>query len=313
MYKKLIALATLSLSMSSLMAQEDLLSLVEDPNAGKNETVFATFKTTKIGNSQSIETVKKGSLDFRVSHRFSDMGTASSIHNLGGIDKVEDIRITFDYGITNNLTVGFSRNKVNELLEVYGKWRFMEQTTNNKVPVTMAVYTEAGYTPQLTSTLYAGVDPTAVAKYTSTDQTLQRFSYFYQLMIARKFNNWLSLQVMPSYNYRNFVRADVNPKNNAVETNGLLSCGFGGRIKFTKRIALIADYFYTFSDYRANNDIYHNPLSVGMEWETGGHVFHMNFTNNGALSENNFLPTTSGNWAKGEFKFGFNISRVFTF
>ncbi len=307
MLKKIIAIAALSFVISPLVAQEDLLSLVEDPNAGKNETVFATFKTTKIVNSQSIETVKKGALDFRVSHRFGDIGTGGSAHTLYGLDKVPDVRITFDYGVTNNWTVGFSRNVYRELLEGYTKLRFLEQTTNNKIPVSMALYANMGYTPIVKDNFYAGVDP-GVAQ-----NAVQRLSYFSQLLIARKFNNWLSLQIMPSYHHRNFVRADVNPNNKAEESNGIFSCGIGGRIRFTKRIALIADYFYTVSDFRTNNNGYYNPLAVGIEWETGGHVFHMNFTNNSSISENNFIPNTTSSWAKGEFKFGFNISRVFTF
>jgi hypothetical protein len=80
-------------------------------------------------------------------------------------------------------------------------------------------------------------------------------------------------------------------------------------------MALIVDYFHNFSEYRTNNKStpFYNPLAIGLEMETGGHVFHMNFTNNGGISENNFIPNTTSSWLKGEFKFGFNISRVFHF
>ncbi|MCD6069130.1 MAG: hypothetical protein K0S33_3956 [Bacteroidetes bacterium] len=309
MIKKLTLSALLVTVSTGIFAQEDLLSLVNEPEKPKNEKVFATFKTTKIVNAQSIETVKKNTLDFRITHRFSDIAVGGSGHTLWGFDNSTDIRYSFDYGITDQLMVGFARSKYRELLEGYAKWRFLEQTTNNKIPLTIAAYTSMGFTPILQGDLYAGTDKSVEKK------DVHRFSYFSQLILARKFNSWFSLQLMPSYHHRNFVRADVNADNGAEETNGIVSLGIGGRLRFTKRMAFIVDYFYNISKYREGNTLnpYYNPLAVGLEIETGGHVFHLNFTNNGAISENNFIPYTQSNWLDGQFKFGFNISRVFNF
>ncbi|MDP2386354.1 MAG: DUF5777 family beta-barrel protein [Bacteroidota bacterium] len=311
MIKKITLSVLLSVSSCAIFGQDDdLLKLVEEPATEvKNEKVYATFKTTKIVNAQSIETVKKRTLDFRITHRFSDMAVGGSGHTLWGFDISEDIRYSFDYGITDNITIGFARSKQRELLEGYGKWRFLEQTKNNKIPITLCLYENMGFTPMVQSSLYAGTDKSVVKK------EAHRFSYFSQLIIARKFNDWFSFQVMPSYHHRNFVRDDVNTENGAHETNGIVSVGVGGRIRFTKRMAFIVDYFHNFSKYRTNNKAnpFYNPLAVGLEIETGGHVFHLNFTNNGSISENNFIPNTQSNWLDGQFKFGFNISRVFSF
>lgn len=310
MFKKILLSGVLSFAGISLFAQDDLLSLVSDSVPHKREKVYATFKTTKIINAQSVETVKKNTLDFRVTHRFSDIGVGGSAHTLYGFDNSTDIRISFDYGITDNWTVGFSRNKYRELLEGYTKWRFLEQEKGGGIPVSMALYSNMGYTPMAKEAFYDGVDKATIQK------EIHRFSYFNQLIIARKFNNMFSLQLMPSYHWRNFVRADVNANNGKAEdTNGLFSMGIGGRLRFTKRMALLVDYFYTVSPYRTNNKVspFYNPLAIGLEIETGGHVFHLNFTNNGAISENSFIPYTNSNWLDGQFKFGFNISRVFTF
>jgi hypothetical protein len=111
---------------------------------------------------------------------------------------------------------------------------------------------------------------------------------------------------MPTFLHRNLI---VNPK----DKNDLLSLGIGGRYKFTKRFALLVDYFYTFSDLRQEGNVYSDPLGVGIEIETGGHVFHVFFTNNAGIVENNFIPNTTSSWTKGEFKLGFIISRVFSF
>jgi hypothetical protein len=296
---------------SAFSQDDDLFKLVEDSSTLKKperEKVYATFKTSKIVNAQSIETVKAKTMDFRITHRFSDIAVGGSGHSLWGFDESTDIRYSFDFGITDNITLGVARSKVRELIEGYGKWRFLEQTRDFKIPVSLCLYTNMGFTPMTEATLYAGTDPSVEKK------TAHRFSYFSQLIIASKIAPWLSLELLPSYHHRNFVRADVNTSNgNAEETNGIISIGFGGRLRLTKRVAIIADYFYNISKFRQNNTLvpYYNPLAVGIEIETGGHVFHINFSNNAGISENNFIPSTQSNWLDGQFKYGFNISRVF--
>ena len=289
-------------------AQDDLLSMISDSTNPANEKVFATFKTTKIINAQSTETVKAKTLDFRITHRFGNSGTASNggAHTLWGWDNSTDIRFSFDYGITDKLQIGFARNKMYELLDGSIKWRFLEQTKGNKMPVSAVLYSDAGLTPEDKALLYSGTSGV-------TEKFAHRFIYTSQLVIARKFNSWLSLELIPGFTHRNFVKKNINPDNNAVEENDIISCGFGGRIRLTKRFALMADYFYIVSKYRTGNSAvpYFNPLAIGVEIETGGHVFHINFTNAPGINENNFLPNTTDSWLKGGYKFGFNISRVF--
>jgi hypothetical protein len=271
----------------TVIAQDDLLD-----EAPKDEKIIATFKTTRIVNAHSIETVKKKSLDFRITHHFGDIGGDNGGgHSLYGLDNAADIRFGFEYGVTDRFTIGFGRSKIGELLDGYLKFRLLEQTTK-RVPLSITLFTNTGFTPaKNVNKIY--------------DQVANRFSYTFQALIARKFSRKLSLQVMPTLLHRNLVF-------NTKDQNDLFSVGLGGRFKITKRFAVLADYFYTFSDFR-NNDIYSAPLGVGIEIETGGHVFHIFCTNNGGIVENNFLPNTTSSWQKGEFKLGFNISRVFTF
>ena len=289
-------------------AQDDLLSLVADSSKPGNEKVIATFKTSKIISAQSTETVKAKTLDFRITHRFGNAGTESNggVHTLWGWDNSNDIRFSFDYGITDKIAIGVARNKMNELLDGSIKWRFLEQTKNNKVPFSAVVYSDMGITPEKEEQLYLGT-------VNVTRKFAHRISYTNQLVIARKFNSWLSFEVLPSYTHRNFVKNYINPDNNAVDENDIFSIGVGGRIKLTKRFAIMADYFYIISDYRKNNSSipYYNPLAIGCEIETGGHVFHINFTNASGINENNFISNTTDTWTKGGYKFGFNISRVF--
>lgn len=302
----------LMLTMSSF-AQDDLLDLVkEDPKDEPSKKVYATFKTTKIVSAQTIETVKKRNMDFRVTHRFGNIynsGTPNALndaaHQYFGLDNSTDIRISFDYGITDKLTIGIGRSKFREMYDGLVKWRFLTQSEDNKVPVSVCFYGDLGYTSMTTDNLYAG---------TIRPETKEahRIQYCSQLLIARKFNSWFSLQLMPTYTHRNFIKQQVNISNGKEDMNGLFSLGLGGRVKLSKRFAVVADYFYNFSEFQQNNPAgYYNPLGVGIEIETGGHVFHVNYTNGAAILESSLLTNTQDTWTKGQIKLGFNISRWF--
>ncbi len=304
-----VAFVTLSFG---IFAQDDMLGLLDSIGGKKtHEKVMATFKGSKIINAQSTETVKANTYDFSITHRFGNMGTASNGggHTLYGLDGVTDVRFGFDFGITNDLTIGIGRSKQRELVDGFVKYRMLTQTLDNHIPISLAIYADMGYTPQLANQFYSGM----AADSTFKQNDIHRFSYTTQLLIARKFGWRFSMQLIPTYQHRNFILATINSDNGKVETNDLMSMGIGFRFKFTKRFAFIADYFYTFSDYRKNNPVnpFYNPLAVGFEVETGGHVFHLNFTNASGIVENNFIPYTTDNWLKGGYKFGFNVSRVF--
>lgn len=294
------------------IGQEDLLGMVDDGKPVKPQKVFATFKAYRLGNALTTETVKKNHLDFRISHRFGNIYDDTKPNAINetfqtylGFDNASDIRNSFDYGLTDNITVGIGRSRLNKLVDGSIKWRFLQQTTNFSIPVSMALFADVGYTHARTSEVYEGV-----VKDFKTNE-LHRVNYFTQLIIASKINDWISLELLPAYVYRNFIKADVNPGNKAANENGFISIGFGGRIKLNKRCSFIGDYYYNTSKFYANNPNYKNPLSLGFEIETGGHVFSLFFTNASGLIDNNFIPFTRDSWGKGQVKFGFSISRVF--
>ena len=310
--KRIIALCSLLLFAVHLFAQEDMLKLldsVEVPGKKyKSERTIATFKGSKIINAQTTETVKKGTMDFTVIHNFGNIGAESNggVHTLYGLDNIADVRIGFDFGITDDLTIGVGRSKQKELIDGLIKYRIVNQTTNNHFPFSLAAYGDMSYCPQPASVFYAGGQP-------DKQNDIHRFSYVGQLIIARKFNWRFSAELLPTFQHRNYVVANVNPENKAEETNDLFAIGAGLRLKLTQRFAIIADYYYLFSDYRHKNSVtsYYNPLGIGFEIDTGGHIFHITFTNTSGIIENNYLPNTTDSWLKGGFKLGFNISRVF--
>jgi hypothetical protein len=298
--------------------QDDLLSLVEAEQDSRPRKVYATFKTVKIGNAQTIETVKKHHLDFRISHRFGNLydktiGASSSarlnntFQTFFGFDDIREVRFSLDYGITDDITVAVGRNQFNRLLDGSLKYRFLHQNADFSVPVSVALFVCTGYTHDRPEGFYGAYY--SVKPYATRDE--HRFNYFTQLIIASKLNDHVSLELLPGYLHRNFILERINTDNDAADQNGVFSLGFGGRIKLTKRVSFIGDYFYNFGDFYAGNPEVFNPLALGFELETGGHVFSMFLTNAPALIENNFLVNTTDSWAKGQVKFGFTISRTF--
>lgn len=294
---------------NGIAQDDDLLSLLEQNTPKETEKVFATFKGRKMINLRTVETVKKNELEFMISHRFGDLGSGNDVlHTYFGMDNASDIQLSFTYGILDNLNVGIARSRMNELVEGNLKFIALQQTKNNKIPVTVGLYTSMGYDPRKAQSFYGGLE-------VNKRNDLHRLSYYSNILIARKFTSWFSLQVGGGYHHRNFVPGFVNKENKAEEQNGFAHANILGRIKFTKRFGIIADYTYIFSQYRTGNKAnpYYNPLGIGLELETGGHVFQLNLSNARAISEINYLPNTNDAWSKGQYKICFNITRTFGF
>ncbi len=282
-----------SLFFSSIaFAQDDLLSMIDSIPAKPIRSLPA-FKTTRIVNGHSVETVKAHHLDFRVTHHFGDAGVKGNGHTIFGLDNASDIRIAFEYGVTERLTVAAGRSKIGEMVDAYLKYRLLYQTEDNKVPISLTLFANAAV---------SAVDD--INGPLSRDFN-NRLSYTYEALIARRFNSRLSWQLMPVFLHRNFV---ADPR----DENDLFALGTGARLKLTKHFALLADYYLIFSGYRSERqELYFPPLGIGIEIETGGHVFHLHFTNNPGIIENSYLANSTDSWTKGQFKFGFNISRTF--
>ena len=282
-------------------SQDDLMSMLEEENpTPPNTKVIATFKGAKIINAHTTELVKAKTLDFRITHRFGNISGASGggFHTLYGFDQSEDIRISFDYGLNEFIQLGIARSKRMENLDGNLKAKILHQREDNSIPVSMVWFSNFAFTPQ------RDLDD----KYLNISS---RISYVHQLIVARKFSEKLSFEVLPTLVHRNLV---VRDEAGITDENTFFSLGFAGRVKLTQRVAIVADYFHNFSDYRLNHPTkkFYNPLGIGVEIETGGHVFNLAFTNASGIIENNYLTTTSDDWLKGGYKFGFNISRVFT-
>ncbi|MDQ3049839.1 MAG: DUF5777 family beta-barrel protein [Bacteroidota bacterium] len=270
------------------VSQDDLLDMLGEEKE-EVERVTAAFKSTRVIGSHSLEHVAAGVLDFRIMHRFGELNTGS--YELFGLDQAT-IRLGLDYGITDRFTVGIGRSSLFKELDGFLKYKLLWQSTGaKKIPVTIEIITG------MTSNMLKWSEPER-KNYTSS-----RFGYYYQLIIGRKFSDVFSLQISPLLVHRNLVERTV-------DKHDIIAIEVGTRIKLTQRLAITADYFYVLPDQLT--DEYTSPLSIGLDIETGGHVFQLHFTNAPAMNEKTFITETTGKWEKGDIHFGFNISRVFT-
>ena len=270
---------------------DDLMTMLKDPveNLPAKDYTTATFKGTRLINGHSIENVGKGVLDFRISHRFNTVN--NGFKDFFGLDGATT-KLGFDYGITNWLMIGIGRSTFEKEYDGFFKAKILRQTNDGRMPLSVSAVGSMMATS-------AHFDVPAGKEYYFSN----RLCYAGQILVARKFNEWLSIQVMPTYVHYNLVKYADDPNN-------VLAVGVGGRLKLSKRISLNGEWYYRMGGSKQRDT--KNSLSVGFDIETGGHVFQLHFTNSTGMSERTFVGQTTGDWADGDIRFGFNISRVFT-
>jgi hypothetical protein len=274
-----------------LMGQNDLPDLLNEDAEPEINYATATFKSTRILNGHSIERMPSGQLDFRISHRFGRIN--SGIYEFFGLDQAS-IHFSLEYGILDWLMVGVGRGTYEKTYDGFVKFLVLRQSSGARnMPVSVSVLSSVAATSLKWS------DTSRVNYFSS------RLSYVHQLLVARKLSPSFSVQLTPTFVHRNLVATEFDP-------NDLYAIGAGGRMKITKRISLNAEYYYLANPRDFMSLKTYNPLSVGFDIETGGHVFQLIFTNSISMIEKGFIGETTGSWGNGDIHFGFNISRVFT-
>lgn len=267
--------------------EEDLLNLLGTQEPRK-EIIKNAFKSTRVINNQSMEFLSPGTMDFIILHRFGQI--SEGMGNFFGLDQAS-MRMALDFGIMQNLMVGIGRSTYKKELDGFVKFAPIRQSTGpNNFPATIAI--SAGTT--LNTLPWS--DPARKNYFTS------RLAYYTQVIIGRKFNQNLSLQISPTMVHNNLVASQSIP-------NDVFASSLGGRVKVSKRMALTFDYTYVISGIDKN--VYKDPLSFGLDIETGGHVFQLHFSNSTGMNERAFITETTGSWDKAEIRFGFNLSRMF--
>jgi len=292
MMRKIFILLIVPLLLSfHVKAQDDLMDLLGDQPKTTDYT-YATFKTTRIINAQSVENPAEGVLMFMIQHRFGRINTGA--YEFFGLDQAT-IRLGLEYGITKRLSIGVGRSSYEKTFDGFLKYKILRQSTGlSRMPVSLSGY----FSTAITSLKWEDMGVENRTNYFSS-----RVSYTYQLLVARKFSNSISVQLIPSLIHKNLVPTGE-------DKNDIFSVGVGGRVKLTKRMSVNAEYFYTPTGQISYD--FNQPLSIGLDIETGGHVFQLHFSNAQAFFDRGFITETNGKWWDGDIYFGFGISRVFT-
>ena len=274
----------------AVQAQEsDLFDVFEEDT--KREVVYATFKGTQLINASTNETPGEGVLQFMMAHRFGSFND-DYLYNFFGLDNAQ-VRMQLDYGVTDRLNIGIGRSSFLKVADGFIKYQLLQQQQGTRtVPVSIALHSSTNYRN---------------ARYTDgIDHSMSdRLSYMHQAIIARKWNRKLSTLVSPSVVHFNLVPAAQDPNTTA-------HISLGARYKISNRMALTGESTLLSNREFSSGERYTTPFALGVDIETGGHVFQLHISNTRAMNGPYWMARNPYIVSNGGLFLGFNISRVFT-
>jgi len=279
------------LLISNFVFSQDSLESLLNPVNDDDEIVLATFFSTRIINSHSVELYDPGAMDMRISHRFGALNTG--FYELFGLDQAT-IRLGFEYGLTKNMMIGIGRSSYKKNYDGFIKYSIIKQRKKQKIPLSI-VY-------------FSSLSVQTIKKLQEKYPFSGRLSYCNQLLISSKINKNFSLQIMPTYVHKNMV-------DFTSYFNDIFLIGSAIKYNIFRSTSLNFEYFYRITDADISNqsqDTFYNSFSIGLDIEAGGHVFQLHVTNSLSMYEVGFLTETNRSWSDGGIHFGFNISREFT-
>jgi len=287
--KALLLAACLVVPILSFAQTDNMLDQLDSGVPPATNYTTATFKSTRVVNAQSVENLSEGVLDVRIDHRFGPVNEGP--YTFFGLDEA-NTRFQFDYGIKDWLQVGIGRSASPKSYGGNIKLKFLRQSTGKvNMPISL-VYN-----------LFTNVDALQYSGPRNNDFDY-RLAYVHQLVIGRKFSENFSLELIPTLIHTNLVSLST-------QKNDQYAMGVAMRQKISKRVSINLEYFYLYPTLSVT-DVFTNSLSLGLDIETGGHVFQIFLTNCLAMNENDVITDRAENWLKGGIHLGFNISRVFT-
>ncbi len=275
--------------MSFASAQDDLLNQLDTVKSSKKEVETAAFKALQVCNMQSTKLPVKGEFYVLISHRFGDLN--NGINNFFGLDNALT-KIGGIYGVTNWLSIGASRHTHDKLYELGLKYKLANQETDG-FPVTIVGYNTVDINSELKKD-----EATPGLKFNN------RLAYSTQLIVSRKFSESISFELAPIYVHKNLYDGILDQEN-------LFLLGGGGRIKLSKRLSLNLEYAARLNLPDEIDSFYQNPASIGLDIETGGHVFQLVFSNSQPMNDVTVYSNTISDKNGGGIYFGFNMYRVF--
>ncbi len=285
----LIVLAAMLYGTAGAQTLEEML---ESEMLPASRQVYNTFQSTRLVNGHTIEKMPQKELDFRVSHRFGAIN--GGLYDFFGLDYAQT-HLSLEYGFNDWLLAGIGRSTFEKTADAFAKVALLRQGQGgSNIPLHLSLL--------FTGEVYGLKPLDGVERSLSS-----RMTWVQQMLLARKFSQLLSLQLMPTHIYRNQVPAPGEP-------HSLIALGVGASASITPRMALTMEYYNVFRpETYFLGQRYRNPLSLGLDIQTGGHVFQLMLSNARSLREGSFIGRTTGSWGDGDIHFGFNISRVFSF
>jgi len=273
------------------IAQDDMVS---DTMGGKD---LRPVKNTFLGNwlidNQTVMVPVKGSFDFAIQHRFGTV--ENGYEDFWGLYAPSNIRLGFGYTPVEKLMVGFGFTKYHNTWDFDVKYALVKQARKGGWPISLTYYGNVA------------IDTRKVENFANSSD---RYSYFNQLIIARKVTEDFSVQVSPSLSHFNAVEGyyDENDEIQGTMENNHFAIAVAGRYKVSNTISIIANYDQPITQHYTNNP---NPnISFGLELGTSSHTFQIfagNYYNIVPQANNMF---NSNNFEDGEFLIGFNITRI---
>lgn len=275
------------LSTLSVFAQE------EGPD---NRPVRNPFEGGTLIDNQTVLIQRAKTLEAMIEHRFGLKN--NGIKDLWGIYAPSNIRLGLNYSIFENLEVGYGYAKDLKIQDLNLKWNIVSQTRSNSIPIAVTFYGNMG--------INSMDDESFGENYKFTN----RFSYFGEIIIARKFNEKLSLQIAPSFSHLNSV--------DSLNEHDKIGISFSGRYKFSPQSSVMVNYNLPLEleNLYESHDPLNKPksnLAVGWEISTGTHVFQIFIGTANYLNPQYNMMKNQNDWTKGEMMFGFNMTRLWNF
>ncbi len=273
-----------------LFGMQTLFAQMQRTRAVQDGPVDELFLIGSIAGMSTVTNLEANNLNSTIMHNFGSVN--GGLEDFYGLDLGASVRLGIDYGISDKLSVGIGRTSLEDNVDLRFKYTLLRQMKSDKIPVEVAVKGDVGITTQ---------ENTIFEDFTFTE----RMNYFASVMIARQFNEKITLQVAPMISHFN----TVVDEGNGLPNHTHFAVGFAGRIKLNVRNSLTFEYLPVLGERTAGTK---NHLALGYEVETGGHVFQMFFMAGRWFTEQHLLARNTDDFFAGDFRLGFNVNRIFS-
>lgn len=268
---------------SVLLLVTSAFGQMERERADPEGPVSEVFWSPTLITQETTAQLEGGNLNSTIMHSFG-IATRRPVQNFFGFDNVQNVRLGLDYGLTDCWSVGIGRSSLNNVVDLRTKAALLRQNQTNSKPINISLKGSMGMITQ-----------------ENRRPISDDLSAFASALVSRKLSDRISLQVQPMYGYRSSVSAG--------DPNDYFAVGLGSEVHLSRRFGVVAEYYPVLSE---RSDGTNNAFSLGLNIETGGHVFQLFFTSTQWHLEEYVISTNSEQFWAGDFRFGFNVNRLFT-